>query len=101
MKNDFLQFLGLIKKAGKLIEGYNKCEDAIKKDILHFIIISNDCSENTKNKFINYCNKFNINYIQRYSKEELGNILGRKEINILGVTDKNMSDKLLKIINKG
>lgn len=100
MKNDFLQFLGLIKKAGKLIEGYNKCEDAIKKDILHLIIISNDCSENTKNKFINYCNKFNINYIRKYSKEELGNILGRKEINILGVTDKNMSDKLLKLINK-
>ena len=31
MKNKFLQFLGLTKRAGKLLEGYNKCEDAMKR----------------------------------------------------------------------
>ena len=29
MNNKFFQFLGLTKKAGKLIEGYNQCEDAL------------------------------------------------------------------------
>ena len=27
MKDNFLQFLALTKGAGKLIEGYNKCEE--------------------------------------------------------------------------
>ena len=30
MTNKFYQFLGLTKKSGNLIEGYNKCEEAIK-----------------------------------------------------------------------
>ena len=30
MNSKFLQFLGLTKKAGKLREGYNKCEETIK-----------------------------------------------------------------------
>lgn len=97
MQNKFLQFLGLIKKSGKLVEGYNKCEEAIKKNLLRLIIISTDCSENTKEKFKHYCSKSNIDYIERYSKEELGAQLGRDEINILGVADKNMSDKLMKL----
>lgn len=97
MHNKFLQFIGLIKKSGKLVEGYNKCEEAVKNKLLYLLIISKDCSENTKEKFIHYCNKFNISYIQDYSKEELGAILGRTEISIIGVADKNMSDKLIKL----
>lgn len=31
MKNKFLGFIGLIKRAGKLLEGYNICEEKIKK----------------------------------------------------------------------
>ncbi len=31
MKNKFLRFMGLIKRAGKLLEGYNICKEKVKK----------------------------------------------------------------------
>ncbi|EPS51316.1 ribosomal protein L7Ae family protein [Clostridium botulinum CFSAN002369] len=34
MPNKFLQFLSLTKKAGHLVEGYNKCEEAVTKNSL-------------------------------------------------------------------
>lgn len=98
MTNKFLQFLGLIKKSGKLVEGYNKCEDYIKKKQKIFcIILSKDISPNTSKKFINYCNESNIPIINDYTKEELSNMLGKDEINVIGVSDKNMCERLIEL----
>ena len=100
LQNKFLQFLGLVKKSGNLIEGYNKCEELIKKSKLFLLIISLDCSLNTKDKFTRYCDVNNIPYIVSFSKEELGAPIGRDEISILGVVDKKISDKLLSLWNE-
>lgn len=100
LQNKFLQFLGLVKKAGKLIEGYNKCEELIKKGKISLLIMSLDCSMNTKEKFIRYCIDAHIPYIETFGKEELGLPIGREEISLLGVIDKKMSDKLLSLWNE-
>jgi ribosomal protein L7Ae-like RNA K-turn-binding protein len=100
MNNKFLQFIGLCKKAGKILEGYNRCEEYVTKDKVKLIIISEDCSINTRDKFIGYCNKKEVPYINGLTKEDLGNAVGRVEINILGVTDKNMSERLLVLWNE-
>lgn len=99
MKDNFLQFLALTKGAGKLIEGYNKCEEKIKHGKVFLCILSKSLSENSYKKFRNLCEKKNIKYIYDYDKEELGSILGRKEINVLGVIDSNMSTRLMEIYN--
>lgn len=95
MKSKFLQFLGLSKKAGKLIEGYNKCEDALKRGKVKLIVLSRDVSGNTRDKFHTYHNRFDIAVIEAYTKSELGLALGRTEINVLCVTDDKMSRKLM------
>jgi ribosomal protein L7Ae-like RNA K-turn-binding protein len=100
VQNKFLQFLGLAKKSGNLIEGYNKCEELIKKNKLFLLILSKDCSINTKEKFVRYCTNSGIPVIESYSKEDLGAPIGRFEINILGVTDKKICDKLLSLWNE-
>ncbi|MBP2031668.1 ribosomal protein L7Ae-like RNA K-turn-binding protein [Clostridium algifaecis] len=97
MKNKFLQFLGLAKRAGKILEGYNKCETNVKNNKIYLIIVSEDASLNTLNKFLEYGNKYNINVIVRCSKEELGSAIGLKEIKVIGIIDKNMSEKLIDI----
>ncbi|AUM96200.1 TPA: ribosomal L7Ae/L30e/S12e/Gadd45 family protein [Clostridium botulinum] len=97
--NKFLQFLSLTKKAGHLIEGYNKCEEAVTKKIVYAVIISCDASENSKNKFKVKCEKSNIPLIEGYSEKELGNVLGRDFIKILAVKDEGMANKLLKLWN--
>lgn len=97
--NKFLNFLGLTKRSGKLLEGYNKCEEEMKRSKIYLFIFSNTISSRSKSKFIKYCEQYNIPYIDSFSKEELGYSIGRYEINILGVTDKNMADKLLSYSN--
>lgn len=99
MKDKFLQFLGLTKRAGKLLEGYNKCEDAVKRNKVHLIILSNDTSDNTVDRFIKYGEKYKIPVLKAYNKEELGSALGTEEIKILGVIDSKMGERLACIYN--
>jgi ribosomal protein L7Ae-like RNA K-turn-binding protein len=100
LNDKFLQFLSLAKKAGYLVEGYNKCEDTIKKNKIKLIIFSEDAAQNTINKFSSYCIRYKVPIIKSSSKEVLGNALGRVEIKIIGVTDEKMSIKLLELHNE-
>ncbi|MGV8980300.1 ribosomal L7Ae/L30e/S12e/Gadd45 family protein [Clostridium sp.] len=100
MNNKFFQFLGLTKKAGKLIEGYNQCEDALSHGRGTLIILSEESAANTKDKFKRFSIKYNIPFIEGVSNEMLGQCLGRAEINVLCVNDKRMSNKLLSLWNE-
>lgn len=95
--NSFFKFLGIAKKAGKVIAGYNKCEEAAMKRKLYLIIISMEVSENTKSKFKSYSLKYNIPLIEECSREEMGSILGMSEINLIGISDKKIADQLMKL----
>lgn len=101
--NKFFNFLGLAKRSGNLIEGYSKCDEQRNKINFYLIILSNDASDSTKRKFRNHCIEKDIPLIEDFSKEELGNPIGRAEIKILAVKDKNMAEKLLSLyeIDKG
>ncbi|MFR9241195.1 MAG: ribosomal L7Ae/L30e/S12e/Gadd45 family protein [Clostridium baratii] len=93
--NKFFNFLGLAKRSGNLIEGYSKCNELRNKKKMYLFIISNDASESTKNKFIKHCKEKNIPYIEDFSKEDLGAGVGKDEIKILSIQEKNMADKLI------
>ncbi|MDR5586887.1 MULTISPECIES: ribosomal L7Ae/L30e/S12e/Gadd45 family protein [Clostridium] len=95
--NKFYNFLGIAKKSGNLLEGYSKCDDLRNKLDIYLFIISNDLSQSSKEKFIKHCVQRNIPYINSFSKEELGSPIGRDQIMILGILDKNMAKKLLEI----
>ncbi len=100
MNNKFYQFLGLTKKAGKLIEGYNQCEEALSHRRGTLIVLSEESAINTKDKFKRLAVKNNIPLIEGVPSEVLGKCLGRAEINVLCVNDKKMSDKLLCLWNE-
>lgn len=92
--NKFFNFLGLAKRAGNVIEGYSKCDEERNRKSIFLFIISTDASNSTKKKFKNHCLTKNIIFIEDFSKEELGSSIGREEVKILAVTDKNMANKL-------
>lgn len=95
--NKFFNFLGLAKRSGNLIEGYSKCDEQRNRIDFYLVILSNDASDSTKRKFRNHCTDKGIPLIENFSKEELGNPIGRAEIKILAVKDKNMAEKLLSL----
>lgn len=90
----FFNFLGLAKRSGSVIEGYSKCDEERNRKNIFLFIISNDASNSTKKKFKNHCLTKNIVFIEDFSKEELGFSIGREEVKILAITDKNMANKL-------
>lgn len=100
MKDKFLQFLGLIKKAGKLKEGYNKSEENLKNGYSKLIILSVDVSDNTKDKFNTYCKKYKSQIMQCYTREEIGNAIGKEQINVICITDEKMAARLWEIFNE-
>lgn len=91
----FLNFLGLAKRSGNLLEGYNKCEETLGKKRIYLFIFSNDISERSRERFLRYSEQYKIPYIDGFSKEELGYSIGRTEINILAVLDENMAKRLI------
>lgn len=101
MNNKFLQFLGIIKKSGNLTEGYNKCEEIIKVGKAKLIILSDDVSDNTRNKFENYSIRYEIPIIKNgFLSEDLGKILGREKVKVVCVIDYKMSCKLISMLNQ-
>lgn len=97
--NKIIQFIRLIKKSGNLLEGYNRCEEALKNNKAQLIIISEDVSENTKRKFTNYCNRYEVEYINKFSKYDLGEIVNKDFVSIIGITNKSMAENLYKLIS--
>ena len=95
--NKFYNFLGLAKRSGNLLEGYSKCDEQRNRKNIYLFIISNDTSNSTRKKFINHCNLKNIDVIEDFSKEELGSAIGREEVKVLAVLDKNMANNLISL----
>ena len=95
--NKFFNFLGLVKRSGNLIEGYSKCDEQRNRRNFYLVILSNDASDSTRRKFRNHCAEKEIPLIEDFSKEELGIAIGRAEIKILALKDKNMAEKLLSL----
>lgn len=92
--NKFFNFYSLIKRSGNLIEGYSKCNDFRNKIKLHLFVISTDVSEKSKSKFIKHCESNDIPYIYDFTKEELGNPIGRPEVKIVAIDNEKMASKL-------
>ena len=97
MRDNFLQFMGLTKRAGNLLEGYNRCEDVIDRGKISLLILADDCSENTKAKFLRTCENMKIPVIQGYSGVDLACALGVESISVVGIINKKMSAKLMEL----
>lgn len=97
-QNRFYSFLGLIQKSGNIVSGYNSCLYNIKEKGCRLIIIAEDASDNTKDKFINICSAKNIPYAICGMKDRIGSSIGRSAKSVLGVKDENMSRVVLNML---
>ncbi|MDI3310808.1 MAG: ribosomal L7Ae/L30e/S12e/Gadd45 family protein [Thermoanaerobacterium sp.] len=93
--NKFYSMLGLCRKAGKLIPGSVSVEKGIAKLNVCLVVISEDASENTKKKFITLCNANDIPYIIAGKMFYIGKSIGKGDTAVIGITDENLSNKLL------
>lgn len=92
MNSKLIGFLGLTRKSGKITLGGNLTENAINKNKVKLIILCEDASENTKEKFTAFSRNKNIKLINFTNKEDLGKALGKSELSVVGITDAKMAD---------
>lgn len=89
--NKIYGMLGIARKAGKLVFGYDMTVSLIKgnnSEIL--VVLASDTSEKTKKNIIFECDKYGRKYIEYGEKLVYGKILNKKEVGILTITDKNI-----------
>lgn len=83
-------YIGLAKKAGKLVSGTQTCLAHIKKNII-LLIIAEDTSENTKKRLKNKAENSGVRYVVYGKAYKLSHTIGREGRNAIGITDANFA----------
>ena len=98
MNRKLQSMLSLCQRAGKIVTGEDTVEINIKSGAALLVLIAEDASENTKNKFINKCKYYNIPYYICYTKEELSNCIGKFNKSVYAITENNFAEKIREVL---
>lgn len=88
-------------KAGKICFGADSVEENVVKNKVKLLIISEDSSERTKNKFVNLSEKYNVPVIIDGNIEDLSKSIGKSNKAIIGIKDINFAESIQKKYNGG
>lgn len=90
--------MGLCRKAGKLCTGAPLCEKTLKTKKARLIIVAADSSENTGSKFVNKAFFYEVPCLTMFTKEELGDAVGKGPTAVVAVTDENFAAKIMELV---
>ncbi|MFQ6115239.1 MAG: L7Ae/L30e/S12e/Gadd45 family ribosomal protein [bacterium] len=79
--------LGFAQRAGKLTLGMTPTLNAIRKEETRTVVLATDISENSKSKIEETAKAHDIPVFMCGTKDEFGQIFGRNEIGIIGISD--------------
>ena len=100
MINKIYSMLGLAMKAGKIAFGSDMCEEKIKKGIVSLLIIAEDTSNNTKDKFIKLANLYNINNEVFGEMDLLSQSIGKVNKGVIAVLDSGFGNKIMQMVKE-
>lgn len=102
MKNSkILGLIGLAARARKVAFGADSVELGAQKNKVYLIILAQDSSSRTKEKFQKISEKYNIPIIITQTIEDLSKAIGKNNKAILGIEDINLASEIQKINNGG
>jgi predicted RNA-binding protein YlxR (DUF448 family) len=82
-------------KAGKLVAGYSGVHDAVEKGRVSMLLYTFDLSEGTKEK-VATPTAASVRCTTLFTREELGTLLNRELVGVIGIADKGLSNALWK-----
>lgn len=97
--NKVLSLLSLAVKAGKVKSGEFQTEKEIKGGKAHLVIVAFDASSNTKKKFQNMCDFYEVPIYFYGDKDTLGHAMGKESRASLAVTDVGFAEGMRKHLN--
>ena len=101
INNKILGLIGLAARARKVCYGADSVETELKKKKTYLIIVAEDSSDRTKNKFIKLCGELNVPIIIAGSIDEISKAIGKSNKAIIGIEEINLSNEIQKINDGG
>lgn len=94
--DNVLRMIGLAVRAGKVVSGEFMTENAVKSGSAALVVIAQDVSENTRKKFRNMCEFYEVPIREYADKDVLGHSIGKEFRASLAVTDEGLAQAILK-----
>ena len=101
MTDKVLSLLGICRKAGKLASGEFQTEAAVKGGKAFLVVLSEDASANTKNKFHNMAKNYKVPVLEYSEKEKLGHSIGKELRSTAAVLDEGLAKDVLSAAKDG
>ena len=95
-QNKALSLVSLATKAGKTVSGEFSTEKAVKDFTAELVIVAEDASDNTKKKFKNRCDFYEVPIYFYGDKDTLGHAMGKEFRASLAVTDEGFAKGIRK-----
>jgi len=91
-----LSMISLATKAGKTASGEFSTEQSVKSFRAELVIVATDASENTKKKFKNMCEFYEVPIYFYGDKDTLGHAMGKEFRASLAVNDPGFAKGIMK-----
>ena len=91
-----LSMLGLAARAGRIVSGEFTVEKEVKSGRAYLVLIAEDASENTRKKFQNMCEFYEVPYEIYGMKEVLGHAMGKEFRASLAILDEGFAKEIMK-----
>lgn len=96
MTDRILSMLSIAAKAGKIASGGFMTEKAIKSMSAYLVIIAEDASANTRKKYTDSCDFYEIPCYVYGKSDDIGHSIGREFRKTLAVTDEGIAKSIIK-----
>ena len=90
-KKKTLSYIGLGMKSGNVSCGEFLTEKSVKEGRAFLVIVAEDASDNTKKKFTNMCDFYDVPIYFCGTKEELGHAMGKEMRASLAFNDQGLA----------
>ncbi len=101
INNKILGLIGLAARARKVCFGADSVEERINKNKVKMLIVAEDASQRTKDKFNKIAKEKNVPIIIKGDIELLSKTIGKSNKAIIGIEDINLSNEIQRINNGG
>ena len=97
-QSKILSLVSLATRAGKTVSGEFCTEKEVKSGRAYLVLVADDASDNTKKKFRNMCEFYEVPIYFYKDKDTLGHAMGKEMRASLAVLDEGLAKGILKHI---
>jgi ribosomal protein L7Ae-like RNA K-turn-binding protein len=93
-----LSLLGLAHKSGKTVCGDFTAERYLQRKTVPVLFLASDCGADNDKKYRTLAQRKDIPVIDRYTKEQLGEAVGKMRHVIILITDRGFAKSIYKVL---